>query len=243
MGKITKKSLSLFAGAVALAAVAGQAQAETRFAVQDSTGTVDKMVVTDSGNIGIGTSSPNMAITISKSGPTGDSSMMFHNKGVLPYNKYTSPAFFFMKNNDSTVNNGLPLTGDRLGSISFGSVLPAYKYGANISAFALGTWSGTAFPGYLTFATTGAAAGATGSPSERMRIDSEGNIGIGTSAPSQKLEVNGGIRLNTTAAKPAICNSTLRGVIWLTQGEPGTADTLEVCLKNADDNYAWTKLN
>jgi len=241
MGKTTKKGLALVAAALLLAA-AGQAQAETRFAVQDAAGTTDKMVVTDGGNIGIGTSSPSMAIVIDKPGTTGETSMMFRNKGALPYNQFNSPAFFFMRNNDVSTNGGLPANGDRLGSISFGSLVPGFKYGANISAFAQGTWTGTVTPGYMTFNTTGA----TGtSPLERLRIDPEGNVGIGTNAPSQKLEVKGGVRLNTTVAAPA-CDSVSgpanRGTVWYTRGGTGAADQLRVCVKTSSENYQWVSL-
>ncbi|HOK94090.1 MAG TPA: hypothetical protein PLY02_00935, partial [Candidatus Pacearchaeota archaeon] len=64
------------------------------------------------------------------------------------------------------------------------------------------------------------------------------NVGIGTTSPGQKLEVNGGIRLNTTTAKPT-CDSTRRGTLWFTQGASGAKDALEVCATAADDSYAW----
>ncbi len=67
---------------------------------------------------------------------------------------------------------------------------------------------------------------------------STGNVGIGTTSPGQKLEVNGGIRLNTTTAKPT-CDSTRRGTLWFTQGTSGAKDAFEVCTKTADDSYAW----
>jgi hypothetical protein len=67
----------------------------------------------------------------------------------------------------------------------------------------------------------------TGSPRvERMVVTSAGNIGIGAITPAQKLEVNGGVRLNTATARPA-CDATSRGTLWVTQGT--TDDLVEVC--------------
>jgi hypothetical protein len=67
-----------------------------------------------------------------------------------------------------------------------------------------------------------------------------GNVGIGTAAVStgQRLEVNGGIALNTTSAQPT-CSSTTRGTFWVTQGASGVKDSVQVCAKDATDTYAW----
>ncbi len=65
-----------------------------------------------------------------------------------------------------------------------------------------------------------------------------GNVGIGTTTLSQKLEVNGGLRLNTAVAKPT-CDSSTRGTFWVVQSGAGVKDTVQVCAKDATDAYTW----
>jgi hypothetical protein len=241
MVKMSKTALSLLAGFALMAAAAGQAVAETRFAVQDSTGTVDKMVVTDSGYIGVGTTTPNSPIHV-KGDTLPKATLDITYSGNPSYSKFYAPTLQFTRNNLPTDNSGIPKYTDRLGFINFGAIIDgAYRQGAQMNAIAdSASWSATSYPAAFTFST----AEATSLYAvERLRISSNGNIGIGVSAPAQKLEVNGGFRLNTTTAKPATCNSSTRGVIWLTQGGASVADTLEVCLKDASGNYAWTRLN
>ena len=81
----------------------------------------------------------------------------------------------------------------------------------------------------------------TTNTSEWMRITSGGNVGIGTTAPGAKLEINGGMRLNTATAKPT-CDASARGTFWVVQGGAGVADTVETCIKNAADSYVWQTL-
>ncbi|PLY16314.1 MAG: hypothetical protein C0631_04065, partial [Sedimenticola sp.] len=74
-----------------------------------------------------------------------------------------------------------------------------------------------------------------------LAIDTNGNVGIGTgntTMPTQKLEVNGGIRMNPATAKPE-CTESARGTFWFTQGGTGVKDSLEVCAKDEFDDYAW----
>jgi hypothetical protein len=54
------------------------------------------------------------------------------------------------------------------------------------------TTSAGDFPGRLVFSTT---ADSASSPTERMRIDSAGNVGIGTTSPNSVLQVNSGTNL------------------------------------------------
>jgi hypothetical protein len=73
---------------------------------------------------------------------------------------------------------------------------------------------------------------------ERARLASTGNLGVGTTNPGQKIEVNGGVRLNTATAKPT-CDATARGTFWVAQQGAGVEDSVEVCVKNAADAFVW----
>ncbi len=58
------------------------------------------------------------------------------------------------------------------------------------------------------------------------------------------LQLRGGVQFNndtggTSVPKPT-CNSTHRGTLWYTPGGSGVADTVEICLKDAANAYAWT---
>jgi hypothetical protein len=220
-----------------LVAVAGVAQAETRFAVQDANGT-DKMVVNDQGYMGVGTTTPTTAIQ-TKGNSIETTQILSHYTGTDPM---SSGGYLAYRNNLSGSTPILPKKNDRIGYTLFGSLASdgTPRNAAGLVGYAESDWTSTSIPAYFLFEV--AASGAT-TRTERMRITSTGNVGIGTATPSQKLEVNGALRLNTTATKPATCDSTTRGVLWLTQGATGVADSLDVCLKDASGNYAWVKIN
>ena len=73
-----------------------------------------------------------------------------------------------------------------------------------------------------------------------LHVASNGNVGMGTTVPAQKLEVNGGVRLNTATAKPT-CDANARGTLWFTNGGAGK-DTLEVCAQDAGAVLGWRAL-
>ena len=82
------------------------------------------------------------------------------------------------KDNAATANN------ENLGSVRFANNDGAI--GALISSEADAQWASSDYPGRLTFHTT---PDNGSSPTERARIDSSGNMGIGESAPLGKLHV------------------------------------------------------
>lgn len=246
MKKLAMKKIVLLVGTLVLAGVAAVAQAaDVRFAVQDSNGTTDKMVVTDQGYVGIGAPSPIYPFQISLGGPSSASTLEFRNTGNSTYSQYDAPTIQMMRNNSATATGGngsvIPQNNDRLGYLTFGSYFSGLgpKYAAGIVSNAdSASWSGTSYPGSLSFMTTSS----TGTyPSERVRITSTGLVGIGTNIPTQQLEVKGGVRLNTTAGIPA-CNASSRGTIWFSQGGSGVADTFKVCAKDVSNNYSWNVL-
>jgi hypothetical protein len=100
------------------------------------------------------------------------------------------PALTLFKSRNATVGgNTIVVNGDTLGEISFvGANGTGYDVAASIRASVDGTPGASAdMPGRLTFFTS---ADGSATPTERMRLDSSGNLGIGTSSPVNKLVVS-----------------------------------------------------
>lgn len=94
-----------------------------------------------------------------------------------------------VKSRGATVGtNGAVTSGDGLGNVSFeGDDGTNFIQAATITAAVDGTPGTNDMPGRLVFSTT---ADGASTVTERMRIDSLGNVGIGTASPSTKLNVS-----------------------------------------------------
>jgi hypothetical protein len=220
-----KKSVMLMAGFMAMA-LAGSAQAATMFAVQNS-GAVDQATISDIGTIntnghittnnpsaaggwiGIGTATPAAPFHVNVTGTTSTNAgfiYQFTNTRTSPAPQaFTAPNFTFLRNNDATINGGLPRVDDTLGVLNFGTVVSGVRTTTVvITAKSEAAATTTSQPSYLAFNTADAA----GVSAERVRITSSGNVGIGavpSSASPSKL---------TVAALPTYAdNATALGAI------------------------------
>lgn len=162
----------------------------------------DLLIQPYGGNVGIGTSSP------------GGTLHLVAASANFLMNQYSAdgvgPAAALAKSRGTTGSPSAVLTGDSLAIFSGGGYNASsivYNKVA-IQMYAAENWTTTANGSYMTFATT--ATGATGR-TESMRIDSLGNVGIGTSSPSASAILDAqsttkGVRMPnmTTTQKNAI---------------------------------------
>ena len=137
----------------------------------------ERMRITSSGNVGIGTTSPNTLLDVSSSnfGATAPTVRITNTLNVGNWSGVTSDLGRFEFFTDDTSGNA-PYTLGYIGiknDITTG--VPALPSGA------------------MVFATT--TFNASGGAVERMRISSTGDVGIGTTSPTATLDVNGEIAI------------------------------------------------
>ena len=133
-------------------------------------------------------------------------------------------SFNFARSRSATIGSfGVVSANDAIASINFsGDDGTAFVDAASIIASVDGTPGTGDMPGRLQFLTT---ADGASTPTERMRIDSSGNVGIGTSSPASTLHVNSSgntvSRISTT-----FTNSTTLG-LYMDQPGDGAAARIQ----------------
>lgn len=161
----------------------------------------DVVTVKSNGNVGIGTSSPEIKLDVRGAlqsyGESGDS----FNAAVSAVEYGTkSPYLSLYKTRGSKSSPTNTLPGDNIGFIYFGgynSVIGGSDPAAysSIRVVQMGDATANGTPHDLSFNVN---SGSAQYGSERMRITSDGNVGIGTSSPGSKLTVAGSCQLDNT---------------------------------------------
>ena len=184
IGTIDARLQAGYSGAVGIGAQSNDAV----LFIQNAT---ERARIDSSGRLLVGTST-------SRGGSNTVEGVNFGGSSIsLVRNQATSepPVFVLAKTRGTAVGqNTVVADGDFLGIIDFkGADGANLQSGAYISAFVDGTPGTNSMPGRIVLSTT--ASGAS-SPTERLRITSAGNVGIGTSSPRVKLQVQGGDVVN-----------------------------------------------
>lgn len=149
------------------------------------------------GNVGIGTTSPTAKLDVRG---TEQDLMATYN-----YANTTQASTIYLRAR-GTQSNPLAVTGsDYLGYFSFRGYDGTQFSGtrALFGASASETWNNTARGTFMNFWTTSSG---TDTIAERMRISDNGNVGIGKTTPSAKLDVNGSAVIGNTTGNISIDN-------------------------------------
>ena len=169
-----------------------------RYEIWNQTANNSAFNITPSNNVGIGTQSPTAHLEVAT---MNGLSAIIRRGGSAPQ----TPANFILQKTTGTNANatGAVTNGDFVGRILFSASNGTATYptnGTDIVGYAAGLQSGTNNGGGILFRTV--PQNSVAQSLERMRIDENGNLGVGTTTPVSRLEVNGA-STNTTAFNAA----------------------------------------
>ena len=205
-----------------------------------STASTERMRIDSSGRVGIGTTSPSEELTIRASVPkiqiedsdgTNQYGQFYHSAGItsiLARNNTSDGTIVFQKYDGTTTDETMRI--DSSGNVGIGTTSPAEKLqvDGNIRlgpahTTRVGTDGTNAY--FENFA-NGAVIFRNNGYTERMRINSSGNVGVGTSSPDRKLHINESasatsnfIHMTTAATGASGSNGFLVGI-----GSAGNAE-------------------
>ena len=167
------------------------------FTIQTTTAgaSLEKLRITSAGNVGIGTTAPTGLLHVAANG--APETLL----EAADASSFNSPTLTFSRAKGSLSSKSIVAMGDELLAIEAkGYDSGSYRKAAGIYMSVDGTPGASDMPGRIEFATT--PDGST-TPAERMRIEENGYIGIGTNAPSKVLDINSDSIRVRTAKTPA----------------------------------------
>ncbi len=144
------------------------------------TGTTEYMRLTADGKLGLGTSSPNVGLTISSQAVS--TGAVIPNADIAFPSAYANGFFRALGNYNQGAGVG--------GTIQLGG--KSYTDSGFVGAFLISAVSGGNATDALTFSTQTSFNNVV---SERMRLDSSGRLGIGTTSPTELLHINGNMQV------------------------------------------------
>lgn len=154
-------------------------------------GDVSRLKITNAGNVGIGTPSPESNLTVVNSGSS---------RGISSeaYGTAYGGAIWARGARGTVAAPSATLLGDYLGWFVFdgynGANWTASNNQTGLGALASQNWTATANGNHLVFYTIG---DGTTSATEKMRISQNGNVGIGAPVPTAKLQIMGSTAITT----------------------------------------------
>jgi hypothetical protein len=178
--------------------------------------TVERMRIDSSGNVGVGTQSPSQKLTINSGSSSGG--LLVNATTADPFillmetaanrgfyltvdgnnNSGSNYSLSFVENNNGTTTNRMMITSG--GNVGIGTTSPSQKL--HVQGGQVRVSNGSDF--YINSTSSNSYVYTSSTPfdiytagTSRMRVSSTGNVGIGTTSPSYKLEVAGSFAATT----------------------------------------------
>ena len=175
----------------------------------------ERIRIISNGNVGIGTTSPDHLLQVESSGNAEIQAQRIAGAGILIQAQSAAGVVGTNTNHrlDLKTNNSTRATISTSGNVGIGTTSPSAKL--QVSSSGDTVVKITSANGNAAFLDLGDASDTDGgrivydsgsnlalytASSERMRIKNNGNVGIGTTSPSEKLDVNGNINIRSTSS-------------------------------------------